>query len=443
LHAVQAVTFSPVRQSHHHGIGLPRNMEPELLREPGMKQMFASLREGLNIAFRALLANKTRSLLTTLGIVIGVLTVTVMLMIIQGLNASFTRQLSILGSNTVYIERWPWIITDGSWWKYINRPEVTRANYEYLREHSHLATAIAAGSGTRRTIAFRNERLERVQINGATPEYIDASGFDLEVGRFLTPADHRSRRNVCVIGADVQRDLFRSVNPIGRDIRVGNDRYRVVGILTRKGESFGETLDKRVVIPLTTFEKTFGTRRGVQIVAKANEGADMDDLEEEMRYLMRRARDLRPLQEDNFVINRQEMMESFYKRITSGIYAAGLIIGGIALLVGGVGIMNIMLVSVSERTWEIGMRKAVGARTSNILWQFLVEAMLICTAGGVIGLGLAAGIGVALQSKLPVSLPLWLALSAVGFSATVGLLFGLLPAAKASRLDPIVALRSE
>ncbi|MCB2200290.1 ABC transporter permease [bacterium] len=402
-----------------------------------------TLREGLNIAFRALIANKTRSLLTTLGIVIGVLTVTVMLMIIQGLNTSFTSQLSILGSNTIYIERWPWIITDGSWWKYINRPEVTAANYEYLRDHSQDAYAVAAGAGTRRTVGYRDERLERVRINGATPEYLDASGFDLDVGRFFSHTDERAARQVCVIGSDLRDDLFRSVNPMGRDIRIGNNRFRVVGILTEQGESFGETMDKRVVIPLSTFEKVYGHRRGVQIVAKAAEGVSVDDLEDEMHYLMRRARELKPLEEDNFVINRQEMLESFYKRMTSGIYAAGLIIGGIALLVGGVGIMNIMLVSVTERTWEIGMRKAVGAKTTDILWQFLVEAMLICSAGGLLGLGLAAAAGAAIKSQLPVSLPLWLALAAVGFSATVGLLFGIFPAAKASRLDPIVALRSE
>jgi len=408
-----------------------------------MKYTLSSLREGLTIAYRALLANKTRSLLTTLGIVIGVLTVTVMLMIIQGLNRSFTNQLAILGTNTIYIEKWPWVITDGSWWKYINRPAVTAADYEYVHDRTHLSYAFAAGNGTRRTVGYRDQRLERVQINGATPEYLDATGFDLEVGRFITFSDVRAGRHICVIGSDMQKELFGSVNPMGRDVRIGNDRYRIVGILKKKGEMFGESLDKRVVVPLSTFENTFGHHRSLQLVAKAKDGVNLDDLEDEVRYLMRRSRGLMPLDDDNFVINRQEMLESFYKRITSGVYAAGLIIGGIALIVGGVGIMNIMLVSVTERTWEIGMRKAVGAKTTDILWQFLVEAMLICSSGGLLGLGLAAGAGAAIKSALPVSLPLWLAVAAVCFSALVGLAFGLFPAAKASRLDPIVALRQE
>lgn len=408
-----------------------------------MSYTFSSLREGLTIAARALLANKTRSLLTTLGIVIGVLTVTVMLMIIQGLNASFVNQLSILGTNTVYIEKWPWVITDNSWWKYINRPNVTTSDYEYLRDRSQLSYAVAAGMGTRRTIAYRQERLERVQINGSSPDYIAASGFDIAVGRGITESDMRSTRSICLIGEDIHQDLFGGLNPMGRSLRIGNARYRVVGVLEKKGEMFGESLDKRVVIPLSTFEKVFGHRRGVQIVAKAQDGVSVDDLEDEMRYLMRRSRHLMPLDEDNFVINRQEMLESFYKKITSGVFAAGLVIGGIALVVGGVGIMNIMLVSVTERTWEIGMRKAVGARTTDILWQFLVESMLICGFGGAIGLLCAAGVGMALKAQLPVSLPLWLAFSAVLFSAVVGLIFGLFPAAKAARLDPIVALRQE
>ncbi len=399
--------------------------------------------EGTDIALRALLSNKTRSLLTTLGIVIGVVTVTLMLMIIQGLNRSFQRQIAFLGSNTIYVNKWPWVITDGSWWKYINRPPIRMEDYEYVRQHSELAEYVAAGLGTRRTIGYRDELREGVEVNGACENYTLASGFAIDVGRGFTTADVRSARKVCLIGTDVQSELFKTLNPVGRRIRIGNDLYRVVGILEPRGTTFGESMDNRVVIPVSTFENVFGRRRSVQIVVKAKSGVDLDALEDEVTFLMRKSRRLMPREENNFVINRQEMLEGFYRQITAGVYAAGLVIGGIALLVGGVGIMNIMLVSVAERTWEIGMRKAVGARTTNILFQFLVEAMLICMVGGAIGLALAALAGQAIKSQLPVSLPLWLSVMAVLFSAVVGLVFGLFPAAKAARMDPIVALRQE
>jgi len=402
-----------------------------------------SIREGFGIAVKALLANKTRSMLTTLGIVIGVITVTVMLMIIQGLNRSFQNQIAVLGSNTVYIDKWPWIITDGSWWKYINRPPITTDDYEYVTQFSELSEAIGAGTGTRRAVGYRNNLIERVQVIGSTPGYVQVNGFGVEVGRFLSESDMRTGRDICVIGKDIQEELFGSINPLGRKLRIGNKVYRVVGILERSGELFGNSLDNRVVMPLSTFQNTFGRRRSIEIAAKAKEGVEIDALVDELTFLMRRSRNVMPLEEDNFVINRQEVLENFYKQITAGVYAAGLIIGGIALLVGGVGIMNIMLVSVAERTWEIGMRKAVGAKTTDILLQFLVEAMLICMLGGVIGLGLAALAGSALQSQLPVSLPLWLAFLAIGFSGVIGLLFGMFPAAKAARLNPIVALRQE
>ncbi|MFH0882596.1 MAG: ABC transporter permease [bacterium] len=408
-----------------------------------MGKSIYSLREGLNIALRALVTNKTRSLLTTLGIVIGVVTVTLMLMIIQGLNRSFQNQIAVLGTNTVYIDKFPWIITDNSFYRYINRPNLTMENFEYVQRFSDRAEYLSAATGTRRAVGYRNTTLERILVAGVTPNAIRVNGFSVETGRFITESDLRTNRKVCVIGKSIQEELFGPINPLGRKVRVGSDVYRVVGTLERMGEMFGNSLDDRLVMPITTFQQVLGHRRSLEISAKAYDGEDLDALVDELTYLMRRSRHLKPLEEDNFSINRMEMLESFYKQITAGVYAAGLVIGGIALLVGGVGIMNIMLVSVAERTWEIGMRKAVGAKTADILLQFLVEAMLICMLGGAIGLLLAAGAGQALKSQLPVSLPLWLSVMAVLFSGFIGIVFGLFPAAKAARMDPIVALRQE
>ncbi len=407
-----------------------------------MKLFFSTLLEGLRIAFRALKANKTRTILTTLGIVIGVVTVTLMLMIIQGLNKSFAQQIAFIGSRTVYIEQFPWIIMD-DWWRYRNRPRLTMENFEAVKEQADLAESVAAYSWTVRPIAFRDKTSDGVGIVGCTPEFAITSDFIPETGRFITQTDIRTSRKVCVIGSEIAEQFFEPFDPVGRDIRIGAFNFKVVGVLEEKGTSFGESNDNNILIPLSTMMDNYGFRRGVTICVMGYEGGDVEALKDELTGIMRRSRNLTPSEEDNFAINEQSMLMDFYKRITAGVYGAGVVIGGISLLVGGIGIMNIMLVSVTERTWEIGMRKAVGAKNYHILWQFLVEAMTICASGGVIGILLAAAGGQAMKSSLPTSLPIWLALSAMLFSAVVGLIFGLFPAFRASRMDPITALRQE
>lgn len=407
-----------------------------------MKHFIYSLLEGIKIARRALWANKTRSILATLGIVIGVVTVTIMMMIIQGLNRSFAKQISIIGSATVYVQRWPWIIMD-DWWRYRNRPRITLKQLEDVKEYSTYAETISAYTWTMRPVAFRSKTNDRIGIVGVTPEYAEASGHAPEIGRFISASDNRSARKVCVIGTDIQKKLFEPYNALGRDIRIGSHKYKVVGIFEKKGTSFGESNDNYIAIPLNTLLANYGSHRDITIIAKAHDQTVLDDMIDELTGIMRRSRGLNPKEESNFSINRQDALTDFYKRMTAGIYAAGVIIGGIALMVGGIGIMNIMLVSVTERTWEIGMRKAVGARTRHILWQFLVESMLICSFGGMLGLAVAALGGQLIDKVLPTSLPLWLALGAIIFSSVVGLLFGLMPAFRAARLDPITALRQD
>jgi len=401
-----------------------------------------ALIEGFLIAQRALMANKTRSILTTLGIVIGVVTVTLMLTIIQGLNASFAKQISFLGSNTVYIDQYPWI-WDDDWWKYINRPKVTLANYEDVLRKSKLSAAVAPMTGTSRPVAFRDKSLTGVQVMGATNSFLEVSSTVPEFGRFITDTDDHNARRICVIGQDVRNELFRQLDPIGRDLRIGHNRFRVVGILEKQGSMFGQSRDNLIIIPTNTLLSTFGRNRSIQIAVKAQDGVEIDALVDELTGIMRSSKNLKPQDEDNFSINRQAALQNLYNTMTGGVYAAGLVIGGISLLVGGIGIMNIMLVSVTERTWEIGMRKAIGAKTVHILWQFLVEAVMICMLGGSVGLLIAYLGSLAINNVLPAVLPLWLAAFAVLFSAAVGVLFGLFPAAKAARLDPITALRAQ
>ncbi len=399
--------------------------------------------EGFVIAFAALKANKTRASLTTLGIVIGVITVTLMMMIIQGLNQSFTDQISFLGAKTVYVQRWPWV-WDDDWWKYINRPRVTMEQYETLRERITTAEELSAMAWTGRSVTYRDKQLDRVSILGTTKEHSIVGSSLPEYGRYISDSDNRSSRRVAVIGVDVRDALFGPLDPMGRTVRIASKSYTVIGILEEQGSFFGDSRDNTIIIPIETLFNDFGrVGRDVMIAVKGREDISIEDTTDEIRGIMRAARNLKPLEEDNFAINQQDALADLYNTLTGGVYAAGLIIGGISLLVGGIGIMNIMLVSVTERTWEIGMRKAIGARTTHILWQFLVEAMMICTVGGTVGIGLAYLGGLVLQQALPAVLPAWLAASAVLFSAAVGLIFGLFPAAKAARMDPIEALRAQ
>ncbi|MCB2213169.1 ABC transporter permease [bacterium] len=402
-----------------------------------------ALWEGLIIANNALMANKTRASLTTLGIVIGVVTVTLMMMIIQGLNKSFQDQISFLGAKTVYVQRWPWV-WDDDWWKYINRPRVTMDQYEQLRERIVGAEEISPMAWTGRSATYRDKTLDRVSILGTQQQHAIVGSTLPEYGRYITDIDDRSARRVAVIGVDVRDRLFGPLDPIGRNIRIASKVYTVVGILEEQGNFFGDSRDNIIIIPIETLFTDFGrVGRDVMIAVKGRDDVAVEDLVDEIRAIMRGTRNLKPLDEDNFAINRQEALSDLYDTLTGGIYAAGLIIGGISLLVGGIGIMNIMLVSVTERTWEIGMRKAIGARTTHILWQFLVEAMMICMLGGTVGILLAFAGGQLLKQAMPAVLPLWLAGAAVLFSAVVGLLFGMFPAAKAARMDPIQALRAQ
>ncbi|HEX05038.1 MAG TPA: FtsX-like permease family protein [Bacteroidetes bacterium] len=399
--------------------------------------------EGFVIATAALIANKTRASLTTLGIVIGVITVTMMMMIIQGLNQSFQDQISFLGAKTVYVERWPWI-WDDDWWKYINRPRITMDQYEALRERLTGAEELSPMAWTGRSVSYRDKQLDRVSILGTTAEHSVVGSTLPEYGRYITALDNRSSKRAAVIGVDVRDALFGPLDPMGRSIRIASRTYTIVGILEQQGNFFGQSRDNIIIIPIQALFNDFGrVGRDISIAVKGSDEVSVEDLTDEIRGVMRAARNLKPFDDDNFAVNQQDALSDLYDALTGGVYAAGLIIGGISLLVGGIGIMNIMLVSVTERTWEIGMRKAIGARTSHILWQFLVEAMLICMIGGTLGILLAFAGGQALKQAMPVVLPAWLAFSAVLFSAGIGLVFGLFPAAKAARMDPIQALRAQ
>ena len=407
-----------------------------------MRMLFRHIVEGLFIAARALKANPVRSVLTTLGIIIGVMTVILMITIVQGLNESIKGQLSFLGSGLLFVQKLPWVATD-DYFLYRNRPEVTYAEYRAVQNQATLASTAAISITTNKSVKYLEKSLSRVSIDGVSANYIDVMTTYPNYGRFLSEVDVARNRQVAVIGSKVADELFERRNPIGQRISISGRKFRIIGVLEEQGNFLGHSLDNVVIIPFGALTKNFGRHHWVTIMVEAKYPEQMDDLEYQLTGIMRRARGLRADEKDDFAINQQSMLMKIYNQLTSGVYTVGIVIGGISLIVGGIGIMNIMLVSVTERTREIGIRKAIGAKRINIIWQFLVESAVICSIGGLIGVGLAFIIAKAIDQYLPTSMPLWVALLGVGFAASVGIFFGLWPAAKAAKLKPVEALGYE
>ena len=405
-------------------------------------KFFIELWEGFKIAMGALWANKLRAGLTLLGIIVGVTTVIGIVSLTQGLNKAFSQQISSLGSDVLYIQKFSWFNREG-WEKYRNRKDLTMKEVNALKKYATLLKAVSPSVSTRKTVKYRNNSLEGVTITGTDEE--KTSGAYPEFGRDLSALDVENRRDVCVIGWEVANKLFSNKNPLGERIKIAGRSFKVIGVLEKQGEIFGHSLDQEVKIPIGVFFKLFGHHRWITIIAKVKDPKMMEEAKDEIRGILRRVRNVPPGKEDDFSINQMDIVVDMYKKLTSALYAAAIGVGAISLLVGGIGIMNIMLVSVTERTREIGIRKAIGARKRDVLWQFLIESVVISGVGGLIGIVLGFGVGkiIASISPLPASISLWSIFLGIGFSSAVGIFFGIYPASKAARLNPIEALRYE
>ena len=407
--------------------------------------------ESFAIAFAQIAANKLRSALTALGVIIGIVAVTLMGTAILGIDAGVEQSLSGFGDDVVYVTKWPWKDTS-DWWNFRNRRDINIEHAqpinEWIADHPQSPLKLAVPAANWGASVMRGEyRVNNIRIVGSTADLGRIVRSDMKEGRFFSDIENRSARNVVVVGFDVADALFPNVSPIGKEIRIRNQLYNVVGVAARQGSFLGLfSWDSQVIMPLAAFGRSFPVRYADPEIRVQIDLERAEEARDEIRGIMRRMRGLSPEKKDDFEINSQQVIREQLDPVKRGIAIGGLFITGLALFVGAIGIMNITYVSVKERTKEIGTRKALGARRRTILLQFLIEAVSICVLGGMGGLamawGLSAIVGV-LMPSFPLVFSLGLVLLGLGVSVFTGIFSGFAPAWQASKLDPVVALRYE
>ena len=406
------------------------------------------LRESFRIALGARAANKVRGGLTTLGIIIGIVAVVTTMTAVNGLQNRFRESFSAVGADVIYVSRMPWVVMD-DFFKYRNRPGIDLREAEALERRLRGRAIVNPTLNTRVEMRYGTRTLDDVPVIGTSDKQLRVSSAQVQNGRFLMPFDLVFKKNVCVIGSDVRERLFAGLDPVNRTLQVGRNRFLVIGVMDKQGGSFlgGPNFDRRIYVPITTFVRTYGGRRGhvdVNLAIKSPSAAAMADLEYEVTGEMRKVRGLRPSQPDNFSLNKLDTLVGTFSKVMGVVLLVGLLVTSISLFVGAVGVMNIMLVSVTERTREIGIRKAIGATRRSILVQFLFESMAICLLGGTVGIAMAAGVTAILNATvMPASLSIPITIIAVAVSLLVGVAAGVAPAWLGARLDPIEALRYE
>lgn len=403
------------------------------------------LKEGLAIAFRAIRANKMRSVLTTLGIIIGIVSVTGMATAINGLNTAFDKSAKAFGTDVMYVDKWPWISNE-DWSTMRNRRDMKVTYADRIDRQATLLEAVAPVMTTRAKVAFGGNIMEDAFVTGTTASYNNAAGNTELDGRFFSPEESAGGRPVCVIGATVAENLFSNGDPIGQTIRVGGFPYTILGVYEKQGGLWGQfTSDTRVYVPIHSFQNHFGTRHWVSINVRVSDIQRMEDAKLEIEGIMRQVRGLAPGKPNDFSINQSDILTTTFAGFSLVVASIGLFITGLSLLVGGIGIMNIMFVSVTERTKEIGIRKAIGARRRSILIQFLTESAALCLIGGLIGLTLAFIIVLIVNqvTELEAAMPVSVVFIAILVSLFTGVVSGFLPAYRAAKMDPVEALRYE
>ncbi len=408
------------------------------------------IKESALMALDTLRANKLRSSLTILGVSVGVITIIFMVSIIQGLNKAFADQIESLGSNTIFVSKFEPSFGRPPGPDEIHRKELTMDDAQAIREE---APSVAGVSPVHRLIAttarYENKQTDTPVLLGVTPFFEFVHSQYAGHGRFINVLDLQDRSNVCTLGVDVVRALFPYEDPVGKGIRIGGNPFQVIGVMEPLGNFFGQSRDNSIFIPISTFDKYYPDLPVPQVVffmvIRPNSRAYVKSAIDEITDILRRRRRVPSGAKNDFGISSQDSLLDIYNQLTGATALVLTAISFVALMIGGIGVMNIMLVSVTERTKEIGIRKAVGATKLNILSQFLIEAVVLTAIGGLAGLavGELASVLMNKYSPLPAYVPLWAIAVGIGISAAVGIVFGLWPAWKAARLDPIEALRWE
>jgi putative ABC transport system permease protein len=421
------------------------------------------LAELVSMAFDTLRTNKMRSSLTVLGIVIGISAIVGMTSIIRGFDQSLRDSIRAIGPDTIFVAKFSGVslAAGKEFTELLRRPNLTPADARAIEQHAPSVQVVdlwlgEGGPPTQERIYYRGERTKLLNIWGTTDNYAAVNRISLEAGRFFTGSEVQHRRQVVVLGETAHEALFPNIDPIGKVVRLGNQQYTVIGVLGKRPSIGGFNLgqDDYAIIPHTAYQKQFGIRafrmgrgehRSVLITASPREGVPREQAMREIEEIMRIRHGLRLDEPNDFDLVTQDAALRVWDQITGATFLALVVISSIALMVGGIGVMAIMMISVTERTREIGIRKALGARRREILWQFLFEAVFLTSVGGLIGILIGAAIGTSVHyvTGFPVSLPWWSFALGLGFSSAVGIFFGLFPAVRASRLDPIEALRYE
>jgi putative ABC transport system permease protein len=404
--------------------------------------------ESAKIALAAIWASKLRSFMTVLGNIVAVTSIIAVVSLIQGLNASVKQAIqSQAGTDSFVVQRYPVTRTDEDFDRVRNNPLVTLQDMRAIQRYGsdNISAVMADNQGNAR-ITYRDKSIDNTGVTGLTSGYLNFSGYDAERGRLMTPAEVDSARPITVLGWQTADRLFgENVDPIDKMVQIEGRHFRVIGVSEKKGTVLGQSQDSFALIPLGQFSMLFGSRRSLELNIKARDVTNISAAQDDALVALRGARRLKPKQPDNFGMFTSDTIIGIYQSATNGIFAVLVGIVGLSLVVGGIVIMNIMLMVVTERTREIGLRKALGARRADIMSQMLTESVVLSMFGGVVGtiLGSIIAIVISKATPIPAAVELWSIALGIGITALVGLFFGLYPASRAARLDPIEALRRE
>jgi putative ABC transport system permease protein len=403
--------------------------------------------EAAKIALGAIWSNKLRSFLTVLGNIVAVTSIIAVVSLVQGMNGYVTTAiLSGVGADNFTIQRMPVVRSEADEERVRNNPRITLAEAVAVRKYSENVGAVAAQAQSRATVTYGSETVDGTQVQGVSRDYVQFGTFNAEQGRLISPTEVDANRPVTVLGWEVADKLFGPADPIEKTVSINGLHFRVIGVSEKKGSFFGNSQDTFAIIPLGVFRKMFGSRSfGMQLLVKPKDPDLVKAAMDDATVALRIERRLRPNEPDNFGMFTSDTFLDIYKTATNGIFAVLIGVVALSLVVGGIVIMNIMLMVVSERTREIGLRKALGARRRDIVWQILTESVTLSIFGGMVGITLGFGLAVLISklSPLPAAVQLWSVVMGIGITAMVGLFFGLYPAMRAASLDPIEALRRE